>query len=110
MKELTYSECVQLRDAGFPQYDTYFVYAEGDLIPRKDLIIVTKQSDIVACPSLEELIGICGEDFDMLTRYSRVSEDLTKKEVVWEAHGITQLEGSHPKQAVAKLFLSLHTK
>jgi hypothetical protein len=85
---MDYELAVQLKEAGFPI--------------KKHLI--TRYKRDVAVPTLEELIDACGEDLSALNQISKQE---------WFVSSISQGNGvvfSTPIEAVARLWLALHSK
>lgn len=112
MNPLTYEDCKELKDAGFPQIVSF----ETDVHIYKD----EKGIEEVRVPTLSELIAACGEDFYSL-RYTPVSGMGSDNH--WVAHsrsigaikvsplnavGMEGFIGSTPEQAVKNLWLALH--
>ena len=96
---LPYELCKKLKDSGFPQKDhgNQFDYidASGN---RGNL----DADESYYCPTLNELIEACGEEFTSLFRVNaeRWEADHEQSETI---HG-----GKTPSEAVAKLYLALN--
>lgn len=108
--KLTYEDCLQLKNAGFPQKGN-----GGELMGNNErpnrfnlerLWIGDKETyqpildKIVYEPTLPELIEACGIHFYSLT------SNLESKWTVKHENG-TEYVGSSPEQAVARLYISL---
>jgi hypothetical protein len=123
---MKYELAAQLRDAGFPMTKSVFIAGMGMTIgnlPFNEKGYLTCESidpprigdrdkvgvecyPVAPNPTLSELIEACGEDFDALIRVN---------EKQWNAHAKRKLfDGSDgriaelPKEAVAKLYLSIN--
>lgn len=99
---LTYQDCQELKDAGFPQeLNGDYVLVNG----TKREGFYDKEFAGVYCPTLEELIEECGERFVDLINSTKYESD-----VKWQANGEntdTQF-GSSPIQAVKNLYCALN--
>jgi hypothetical protein len=84
----------ELNDAGFPQA------GDGKWVLPPDRL-VARRADRIYVPTLSELIKACGEGFVRLH----------KVEGRWIAGdgGLGVVRGATPKEAVARLWLALHT-
>lgn len=106
---MDYNLAKQLKDAGFPQNKSEYIFNENGQRVWKS----TKRKyffGCVDCPTLEELIEACGTKFAILS-YS------PGKETIWVAAArylvigeIINGNGSTPTIAVANLWLALNPK
>ncbi len=106
---MEYELAKELKDAGFPQFDTQFAWADVNIGGKnweKRIVPNNFQADIefVAAPTLPELIDACGDRFFCLQ----------KKETVdgghWLALGSDNYgaqTGKTCKVAVAKLYIEI---
>ena len=101
---MPYELAKQLKDAGFEQMGTEWFYTDTkQLVPRMDKNI--RWPDCIAAPTLEELIQACGDDFSSITK---------RADGNWIADCKDNHEGhiwfgSTPTEAIAHLWLALHT-
>ena len=104
---ITYELAKQLKDAGFPQDNTYderttFIdeYAErfGDEL--------NEEYNPCKIPTLSELIEACGDNFGALFLSLEWRSCGSKDNVIEPFEGF----GSSPEEAVAKLWLELNNK
>ena len=102
---MDYELAKELKDAGFPQNGTGgWTYAPDKL--------VTRPTDRVYVPTLEELIEACAERFAGLDRQGKgwratgimVAGDLNRHET------LIPLDGATHSEAVARLWLDLNEK
>lgn len=111
---MNYDLGLELKNAGFPQ-DTQWAFVDKDGHPknlRHTLMVVdaggrmnlTKDGyHVVGAPTLEELIEACGIVFDSLVRGTGNSW--------WTAVSTAgEAQGETPVEAVAHLWLALHSK
>lgn len=98
---MNYELAKQLKDAGFPQKQHY----NSDTGYRDDF----RSPELVAYPTLSELIGACGDKFRGLEVGDWLAED---KSVIWYAKSKLEIivEGNTPEGAVANLWLELNKK
>lgn len=103
--KLTYQDCKELKDAGFPQREGHLVCEHGEHITK-----------LGACktyyePSFSELLELCGDKFTLLE----------KTKMRWWACGCarendgtlkhkkeTDFAGASPEQAVKNLWVALN--
>jgi hypothetical protein len=92
----------QLRDAGFPlkPHPKWAADKDGPMVPE----FIT--------PTLEELIEMCGNNFDILVHDERgvINYKMHRREEKWSASSWSRevAFGSTPTEAVARLWLALH--
>ena len=107
---MTYELALKLKNAGFPQTSSLFVWAIGGDKCEDEFTYLLREDDswsaneIINAPTLSELIEECGEEFYALW----VRGDNT-----WFAckdMGDIGAEGSTPEESVAKLWLELNKK
>lgn len=102
---LDYKTALALRNAGYPpsmESRALFIDSTEVIAPRGSLEDLL--DDFAYLPSLEELIVACGSNFEAL--YLR-----KRNEQRWTAEGyIYNVSGSIPTEAVARLYLALHSK
>ena len=117
---LSYELAKKLKDAGFPQENRKFYY---EFCPDEDNELVIsdnawhdtwtqewgdlhflKETKECACPTLSELIEVCGKKFSCLEKRTR--------EDIWEAEyvGMVRGYGDTPEEAVTNLWLELNKK
>lgn len=94
---MNYETAKALKDAGFPMPDTSWDNFDQEILKTEWDMYRSK-----FCPTLEELIEACGERFGSLNNWLDG----------WGAFGIKKAfgEGATPTEAVARLWLALHTK
>lgn len=98
---MDYELALKLKDCGFPQGTSAFLTDPN--CTELDSVGSHSHGDCeVYPPTLSELIEACGEKFVALTLY---------KAGEWIAQGenIDGQEGTIPEEAVARLYLALHT-
>jgi hypothetical protein len=102
---MNYELCKQLKEVGFPQnWKNDFYTSEGLIFrhPTNRHMI----GDEIYIPTLSELIEACGEDFELLRMVYKENE----KYWIVQRHSTGEFfYGSTPEEAVAKLYISLHT-
>jgi len=110
--DMPYELAKQLKDAGFPQDRKrgWFVFRDPKAPDAHFQAYI---------PTLSELIEACGDDFVRLTRYTYSGGKigwyaspkafLGFQQVAPEEH-LADFHGSTPEEAVAHLFLALHSK
>jgi|SRR5580698_4849657 hypothetical protein len=120
---MDYELAKQLKDAGFPQNTDYAIAKspwdkKGDYLPQRMTKLegnngyanlLSAGYDVIATPTLEELISACGNEFDRLEQ----DFDTDTNETYWSAlaHRLNKAcNGSTPTEAVARLWLSLNAK
>ena len=130
MNKLTYEDCKELKDAGFPQgidigdkfYSLIGHPRMGIPIQQAEntsFIKHTKEmnnlSQCVKIPTLSELIEACGKPNRKGNPYFRSIHQLTQKK--WIAYGWLKdnedkifAQGTTPEEAVANLWLELNKK
>lgn len=120
---LSHKSCQQLKDAGFPQNKAKLSYVFPPKCPENytNIMEVSKPQgrlnllaagyNIVACPSLEELIDELGDRFSELLNVSKIgyadkweAVAFVPKKLLKSAVAITK------KEAVAKLFIKLNKR
>lgn len=125
---MDYELAKQLKDAGFPQKErmAYWMKHDGEdpFVIHPGLFNRTVQSyrdgyplsEVVAAPTLEELIEACGTDF-MLTNecgiweaWSNIGAKRTYPARLGETGAEHECKGSTPTEAVANLYLALKQK
>lgn len=109
---MNYKLAKKLFDAGFPQRDWGDVYSceEGHelmMIPQRLRAIPAgiNVGETISCPTLSELIGMCGNDFGSLEK--------TDSAPMWHAvkYPLNKVgHGETPEEAVANLWLELNKK
>lgn len=99
---LTYNDCKELKEAGFPYPDNW-----EDLMTLDDLSGRGKMYR----PSLEHLIEACGDRFRSLTNWGRVGE-LGGWNAISESidEKFISVYSDSPIQAVKNLYCALKTK
>ena len=113
MNKLTYEQCKELKDAGFPQEENgNSFYCNEELCGRN---YDDCDQEFVIIPTLESLIEECGEEV-MINNMKGYLDSREVKEL-WMAekyYGIEKpqeiTEGKSPIEAVLNLYLSLHKK
>lgn len=104
--KLTYEDCKELKDAGFPQEGLGMNFHNGGFTTNPDVPL-----DSLYQPTLSELIEACGEYSKFKIAYDR---DHVNKGGGWRAtisKDITMFcDGSSPEQAVKNLYCSLNKK
>lgn len=105
---MNYKLAKQLKDAGFPQgiSDDGFVIRMNGVHEQRVFAYYAKDFiDAIRCPTLEELIATCGNDFSELWRSQRTPS-------LWRAEGIANYigDGATPQDATANLWLALNKK
>lgn len=105
---MNYKLAKQLKDAGFPQYESDYFFANheerGLEVEQVDSATGEHLADF---PSLSQLIKSCGDEFVELQRVPN-----TETGVTWCAiagNGVFRV-GSTPKESVANLWLELNKK
>lgn len=121
---MDYELAKKLKDAGFPQNDEsggFRIKSEGEQFCwcgtcQVEFYVESDLEESVCSPTLEELIEACGEYF-MLTNECGVWEawsDLGGRGLsmvrMGESGAEHECKGKTPSEAVANLWLSLHTK
>lgn len=99
---MNYELAKKLKDAGFPQHDGEMhaiLFDKNDTDPRK--LSVHK-------PDLGELIRECGEKFNFVCRNPK--DGLFGAELLGAYDSDVTSGHSTPEEAVAELWLTLHTK
>lgn len=107
---MTYELAKQLQDAGFPQNtDWYFMPDENHGLTYGIRSTMYPVNEMVAAPSLEELIEACGNGFGAFARNGQFHKHtpLNTHYVAWGHDRSTQSGGSTPTEAVARLWLAL---
>jgi hypothetical protein len=102
---MDYKLCKKLKDAGFPGSDTWKDY--GDFWAPN----IGKGQEVV--PTLSELIEACGEKIHGLGKYNKgvYSEGWWAFGLMNDLHSYTsEAEGETPEEAVAKLYLAIHSQ
>lgn len=117
---ITYKLAKKLKDAGFSQENITtsregdsISYVDSGKVTSKDYISISafdyeKKRDRCYIPTLPELIEACGDEFQILTNFG-----------VWKA-GYANMDGalheskpfgsgSTPEEAVANLYIALHS-
>ncbi len=104
---ISYELAKQLKDAGFPMVeinnpeDLKKAYELATTIHAKPFSL---GEEVFYMPSLSYLIEQCGDDLDWMGKFEKM----------WGAHSRKNQQfdtrGASPEEAVAKLWLSLHTK
>lgn len=122
---MTYELAKELKDAGFPQGMSTWVWIKPLIHPEYVLSLDVREDknkvpddtwkDIYAAPTLSELIEACGDDFrDLVYHSKRTPESTYQKYTVkggMRKLGDWSLRSGHtPEEAVAKLWLALHSK
>src|SRR5262245_11965412 len=97
----------KLRDAGFPQDGHFYYSLHTDPPTRWDINVLNYKgldaTDLVLCPTLEELIKACRKDFDYLMR----SDKWYAVSDVKDGDEYISAEGATMTTAVAQLWLVL---
>lgn len=134
---MTYELVKKLKDAGFPQdfpfesrddlWSEYYCEHDNGIITdifvshkeyRKDNIVDGEWKAICKKPTLSELIEACGEDFETLYKGRDWKEEYPEQLGKWYCNTSMNeanyyiyggYEGSTPEEAVARLWLALHT-
>lgn len=114
--QMTYELAKKLKNAGFPQKGEYKYGWRGDaggdfIIHRNDEAIIkdnvssfSEVDEMLACPTLSELIEACGEGLWSLARHANIWQTNFKDGMAGETAGST------PEEAVANLWLYLNKK
>ena len=108
---MNYKLALALKEAGFPQ-NTEHYYENGKYISSWSDYF-NCGGELIAAPTLSELIEACGDGFDTLQKYEEgyiaVAETVTldKKEMKMKH---PSERGKTPFEAVAKLWLKLNHK
>jgi len=117
---MNYELAKKLKDAGFPQEKCYFTFVkisngEWDLWNSTDISeFETPRTEIsdVHCPTLSELIEVCGEGFETLSKDEDgwyANNYYTREQAEKQDDSILKLfHGSTPEEAVAKLWLEIN--
>lgn len=110
---LTKTQAQELKAAGWPQTGEYEALYYEDDVPVKTIQYYTDHVEqaiadekVILAPSLSQLIGACGEDFECVVR--RCKPDLTTTE--WVAHSFVVdhlCTGSTPEEAVKNLWMAI---
>ncbi len=102
---LTYSDCQELKEYGFPQS------GRGEYVEDVGSYDEMGMTVVAYAPTLSELISECGEGFAVLVRVDR-SED--GKGIFFSAgydkYAINHQTGATPEQAVKNLYVALNKK
>lgn len=114
---MDYELAKKLKDAGFPQDKSQFYFGAGyrtndktiyDVHYCKEKIELRTWLEYVACPTLSELIDVCGEEFAELRRLKDGWEAIAKDPT--DGLEILFRNGKTPEIAVANLWLVLNKK
>lgn len=104
---LTYQDCIELKEAGFPQGKSIWLYSSDELYQVRMYKGQFFGNELDA-PTLEELISAIGRDFDMVRKVYDGSGELK----YWMAECTNRTgiccEGFSSIQAVARLYIALH--
>lgn len=98
--KLTYEDCVELKDVGFPQGNERFINKDNDIVD-----IENWSEEYTYFPILEELIEACGDSIKEIN----LEED-TKVAVGWNGKKILYGKGKFTEQAVKNLYVALNKK
>jgi len=116
MEQLSYETAKELKDAGFPQDKTQWILYTIDVISAKasneDYYALRETdlgnievSEVLASPTLSELLEECGEGFESLVKVK------AKDGYTWVARGYNYGEFEIiPPEAVANLWLAQNKK
>lgn len=99
MSKLSYKDCLQLKEAGFPQVRHF---DPKDYLPEPLEDGSYDLDDFIAIPTLSELIDGCGDGLHVIAR----SNGLDGK-VRWICNNGL---GDTPEKAVKELYIQLHGK
>lgn len=133
MNHLTYEECIELKEAGFPQGNAEWYWATtwniGDPFTyhKNAGSLQLDNKTTVAKPTLESLIDACGEDFESIERFEQgidgkglISFIAKMTDDAWDrVKGLTECGvkeccgqewGDSPIQAVKNLYVALNKK
>jgi hypothetical protein len=97
---MNYDLAKQLKDVGFPQG------GKGNWMLPPDKI-VARSHDRVYEPTLEELIGACGDKFHSLVSVHKGAHK--SWQACAETDGLVSGEGGTPTEAIAYLWLALNS-
>jgi len=102
---LSYELCKRLKDAGFPQNRKPLNCSCGNYVfTSKSVYENINGSELVAQPTLFELIEACGKESVIILTYGKAMSTAL--------HGVTGTysRGETPEEAVAELWISLARK
>lgn len=104
---MKYELAKKLKDAGFPQK---FIFPDD--LELKARVAMARDEDIVTYPNLSELIEACGDGFEYLNRVHGGGWVAGTHDTPIEGTlGVSNFEnGTTPEEAVANLWLALHSK
>ena len=111
---MTYELALKLKNAGFPQTSSLFVWAIGGDKCEDEFTYLLREDDswsaneIINAPTLSELIEECGEEFCILQ--TKITDNPNEKYRAGTFDGVGVCYGSTPEEAVAKLWLALNKK
>ena len=103
---LDYKLALELKENGYPQTgSTYWHYMEGGELSNSFL------HSYAACPTLSELIEVCGDDFTKLLRCRVIqpgTEGATYMFRAIDSNGLSTELCKTPEEAVARLFIAIN--
>ena len=116
-RRMTHKDCLELRDAGFPQSETekilYTVDSPSAEVNNKDYYALRSDdlgelpiSEVLACPTLDELIAELGDEFHCLVHTVNEDEEfwsVGKNKIVKEWQTSTS-----PILAVKELYVAVN--
>lgn len=117
---MNYELALELKNNGFPQGDSEYRYENKKLINQQNdyynggFISREEKGEDIACPSLEELIEVCGDDFNCLFKHPedtacQAGYAVSEVEAGFGFSRFSKIgKGKTHIEAVAKLWLELH--